>query len=370
MEFSWNDIYQDFLNCKTRKCSEREFQNCIFSVFRYYLRWQNSIVAEESIPIGSVNTIRPDFVLYKDEKPQVVIESKEPNHIQTERNKEQLFSYMRQKKVDFGLYIGEVIQLYYDEPADAESPLLMFTLDYNKENQYGFAFVNLFNFVDFDKNRLTDYCTNRIQEIEKKKQMEQDIQQLISDDGVKLCKSLLESHFSSKGYTEADVEMLLGDIVITLRRRCQTPQQSKPAYTTSPTPIVDNNELKFNKKNQMFSINGKGVFTKRECAFELVKLYIEDSPSAYNTIVSIFNGQLPYKRKPKKFVLSKEEVDNWKKTSNDKNKDNRWREKSPLVSSDGITFYVTTQVGDNCPIDFKDIVSLSEKLGYKIEPIS
>ena len=195
MDFSWSDIYQDFLNSKIRKCSEREFQNCIFSVFRYYLRWQNCIVAEECIPIGATNTIRPDFVLYKDEMPQVVIESKEPNHIQTDRNKEQLFSYMRQKKVDFGLYIGEVIQLYYDEPADAESPLLMFTLDYNKENQYGSAFVNLFNFVDFDKNRLTDYCTNRIQEIKKEKQLELDIQQLTSDEGVRLCESLLKSHF-------------------------------------------------------------------------------------------------------------------------------------------------------------------------------
>lgn len=99
MDFSWNDIYQDFLSCKEKKCSEREFQNNIYSVFRYYLRWQNCVVAEESIPIGAANTIRPDFVLYKDNLPQVVIESKEPNHVQTERNKEQLFSYMRQKKL-------------------------------------------------------------------------------------------------------------------------------------------------------------------------------------------------------------------------------------------------------------------------------
>ena len=97
------------------------------------MRWQNSIVAEERIHIGSTNTIRPDFVLYKDEIPQVVIEAKKPNNIQTERNKEQLFSYMRQKKVDFGLYIGEEIQLYYDVPTDVELPLLIFTLDYNEE---------------------------------------------------------------------------------------------------------------------------------------------------------------------------------------------------------------------------------------------
>ena len=64
MDFSWNDIYQDFLNSKIRKCSEREFQNSIFSVFRFYLRWQNGIVAEVCIPIVSTNIIRSDFVLY------------------------------------------------------------------------------------------------------------------------------------------------------------------------------------------------------------------------------------------------------------------------------------------------------------------
>ena len=370
MDFSWNDIYQDFLNSKIRKCSEREFQNTIFSVFRFYLRWQNGIVAEECIPIGATNTIRPDFVLYKDEMPQAVIESKEPNHIQTDRNKEQLFSYMRQKKVDFGLYIGEVIQLYYDEPTDAELPLLMFTLEYDKENPYGTTFVSLFNFVDFDKNRLTDYCTNRIKEIQKEKQLEIDIQQLTSDEGVNLCSSLLKSHFISKGYSETDVEKLLDDIEITLKRKCQTPQQTSPIDKSSPKPVLGKNESKPDKKEQKFSINGQGIFRKGECAFELVKLYIGDHPSTYNTIVSVFNGQLPYKLKPKKYVLSKDEVETWKKTSTDMRKDTRWREKSPLVSSDGITFYVTTQVGDDCPIDFKDIVSLSEKLGYRIEPIS
>lgn len=366
MEFNWNDIYQDFLNNKKIRCSEREFQNCIFSVFRYYLRWQNSIVAEESIPIGAANTIRPDFVLYKDEMPQVVIESKEPNHIQTERNKEQLFSYMRQKKVDFGLYIGEVIQLYYDEPTDAEMPQLMFTLQYNKENQYGSVFVDLFNFVDFDKNRLTEYCTNRIKEIQKEKQLELDIQRLTSDEGVKLCESLLKSHFISKGYSEADVELLLDDIEIILKQKSDNKLISTFVENRMeiPTQIPVRNEYSTSKKRQKYTVNGRGAYYKNGSALELVKAYLSDHPSSYNTLVSIFNGYVP------NYVLSKEEVDRKEGQSYDRSKTKRWHKDSPLISSDGITFYVTTQVGDNCPIDFKDIVSLPEKLGYKIEPIS
>lgn len=98
-------------------------------------------------------------------------------------------------------------------------PLLIFTLDYNEENQYGSAFVNLFNFVDFDKNKLADYCNNIIQEIEKKKQIKLEIQQLTSDDGERLCKSLLKSHFVSKGYTDDDVNTILDTIEIAIRRK-------------------------------------------------------------------------------------------------------------------------------------------------------
>ena len=366
MDFSWTDIYQDFLNNKNMKCSEREFQNCIYSVFRYYLRWQSSIIAEECIPIGAANTIRPDFVLYKDDMPQVVIESKEPNHIQTERNRDQLFSYMRQKKVDFGLYIGEVIQLYYDEPSDAELPMLMFTLEYNKEDQYGSAFVNLFNFVDFDKNRITEYCTNRIKEIQKEKQLEIDIQQLTSDEGVDLCLSLLKSHFISKGYSETDVEMILDEIEITLKRKnCNIITSSFVDIPREhPAQITIRNEFSASKKRQKYSVNGKGAYYKNGSALELVKVYLNDHPSTYNSIAAIFNGYVP------NYVLSKEEVERKEGRSFDRSKTKRWHKDCPLVSSDGVTFYVTTQVGDNCPIDFKDIVLLSERLGYKIEPLS
>ncbi|MCD8236572.1 MAG: type I restriction enzyme HsdR N-terminal domain-containing protein [Prevotellaceae bacterium] len=364
MDFSWNDIYQDFLNCKEKKCSEREFQNNIYSVFRYYLRWQNSVVAEESIPIGAANTIRPDFVLYKDNLPQVVIESKEPNHVQTERNKEQLFSYMRQKKVDFGLYIGEMIQLYYDVPTDVELPLLIFTLDYRMDSQYGSSFVNFFNFVDFDRNQLVDFCSNRIQEIQQERQIEFETQQLLSDDGVKLCETLLKSHFASKGYSEADVEILMNDIEIVLRRKSKTVQTPPSVGIVSSTPVAGRYEYKPSKKRPMYSVNGKGAYCKNRSALELVRSYLRDYRPSYHTIVSVFNGHVP------NYVASKEEVEKWKKTSTDKRKNSRWHEKETLESSDGITFYVTKMVGDNCPTDFKDIVSLSEDLGYKIELLS
>lgn len=65
---------------KIARCPEKDFQSRINSIFKYYLRWGNNIVSEESIHIGSAQSIRPDFVLYENGVAQVVIEAKRPVH--------------------------------------------------------------------------------------------------------------------------------------------------------------------------------------------------------------------------------------------------------------------------------------------------
>lgn len=228
MGFDWKDIYQDLLDIKHKRGSEQEYQERIYALFKYYLRWQSNIVAEECIHIGAANTIRPDFVLYQDDIPQVVIECKEPNHYQTERNKEQLFSYMRQKKVDFGLYIGEIIQLYYDVPSDAEPPLEIFTLQLDKDDKYGPDFANLLNANDFNQNRLKDYCQKRLQEKEKEQQIDDEISQLASERGMALIRTLFLSHYASKGYTQEDTDYIIDHVEITIRRKAASCQSYEP----------------------------------------------------------------------------------------------------------------------------------------------
>ena len=188
---------------------------------------------------------------------------------------------------------------------------------------------------------------------------------MTSEEGIKLCESLLKSHFMSKGYSETEVCGLLDNINIVLSRKCNNiPNDSFAGMTDEVPPfIAGNKEHSISKRNQKYSVNGSGSYCKNGSALELVKAYLKEHPSTYHTIDLIFNGKIP------NYVLSKEEVEKKEGRSHDRSKTKRWHKESPLVSSDGITFYVTTQVGDNCKIDFKDIVMLSEKLGYKIEPI-
>lgn len=159
--------------------------------------------------------------------------------------------------------------------------------------------------------------------------------------------------------------MLLDDIEIIIR----TKSDKKRAVTSvdikneKSTSITVRNGYSGSKKRQKYTVNGSGAYWKNGCALALVKTYLLEHPSTYHTIVSIFNGHIP------NYVLSKEEVEGKAGQSIDRNITKRWHMDDPLASSDGITFYVTTQVGDGCPIDFRNIVSLSEELGYRIEPI-
>ena len=73
MDINWCDICQDFIVAKDNNYLERDFQSCVKIIFRHFLRWNNNIVEEESIHVGSVQKIRADFMLYKDDVPVVAI---------------------------------------------------------------------------------------------------------------------------------------------------------------------------------------------------------------------------------------------------------------------------------------------------------
>lgn len=356
MEIYWKNIYKDFSDAKSARLPEKFFQAKIEGVFKYALQWLGDIVAEETIHIGSATSIRPDFVLYQDDVPQVVIEAKEPNHVQNERNREQLFSYMRQKKVDFGLYIGECIQLFYDDPKDKMDPILVLSLNYDEGSAYGQTFVNLFNAPSFSTKQLRDYCTEQITIRSGKSKLNEEINQLFSEQGKKELVDLIIEHFTAKGYDRNLVETSRNTIYQKVNATHHT--SVSPGVTSSLTSSFSTAINKTRTKWGKYYINGEGHYTKNRCALELVKLYLKASPTAtYKDLELVFNRSFAH------WLTTTEEIRQKKSYSNDPNFDKRWHQDSPLTSADGIEFMVTTQITD---VKFAIIVELAKKLGYTI----
>lgn len=359
MEFDWKDIYKDFLDAKNARLPEKYFQNKIEGVFKYYLQWLGDIVAEETIHIGSANSIRPDFVLYQDGAPQVVIEAKEPNHVQSERNREQLFSYMRQKKVDFGLYIGERIQLYYDDPKDKMDPILVFSLNYEPDSTHGQTFVNLFNAPSFSTKQLRDYCAEQLTIRKGRKKLDEEINMLFSEQGKDKLVDIIIDHLIAKGYEKDLVESARKVIYQKLNPTHRTVVLREA--TGNITRTSSNNTYSPHTKRPQFSINGILPYTKNGCALELVKLYLKANPTkTYKELETLFNHYVY------RWICTTEEITQKRANSYDRHGDYRWHKNAPLVSGDGIEFMVTTQI-DN--IRFEAIVELAKRLGYTISEI-
>lgn len=226
MNSNWNYICKTLLECKIKKVNEYEYQNNIDSIFRLYLRWLDNIHKEESLQIGSVGFIRPDFVLYKNNTPVLILESKEPNHIQVEKDKQQLFSYMRQKKVDFGLYIGENIQLYYDIPNDNEAPVIILTLEYEPESNMGDELFSILYYDNFDLSHLRIFCEDLLTKKKRKDTIDQEILRFEKTDSLELYNNFIKKHFQSKGYKESEIDYITNQFEFTIKLKNKIQEKS------------------------------------------------------------------------------------------------------------------------------------------------
>jgi hypothetical protein len=110
----WNDICFH-ISYKSKNASERDFQFIAESLFEKlgWLQHKGEIIAQKLIPVGSAGSVKPDIVIKNNGQTLFVVELKKPNITMSGRNVEQLYSYMRLLKLNFGILLGETLQVYY-----------------------------------------------------------------------------------------------------------------------------------------------------------------------------------------------------------------------------------------------------------------
>lgn len=106
-----------------------------------------------------------------------------------------------------------------------------------------------------------------------------------------------------------------------------------------------------------YSLNGNGVFGKGKLALEIIRCYVQENQVCYQDLFAIL---------PKKLIKTVKEVDDWKRLTEDKEKDTRWFEHDVLESCDGVKFLVSTQHGKN---NIDKIFELANKFGYEIKEL-
>jgi len=100
-------------------------------------QFRGEIVSKKTIPVGAANSVKPDIIIKENSKMVLVVEFKKPSAVKTERNAEQLTSYMRLLKLDFGVLLGDTLQLYCEMPNDSELPIKINDIPFVNDSDEG-----------------------------------------------------------------------------------------------------------------------------------------------------------------------------------------------------------------------------------------
>ena len=174
------------------------------------LNWEISKgeIIRPTIQLGSAKFIKPDAVLCKNGDNCLVIELKKALVKASETNEQQLFSYMRELKLQFGILWGQSICIYYDDILDKKTPQKVCEIFFNKDNENGIELVEVLYKENFNEINFENYCLAHINKFAKQKENEQKINFLCSQNGVEYIKQLLSTEYAPEIINSIDIRII------------------------------------------------------------------------------------------------------------------------------------------------------------------
>jgi hypothetical protein len=347
----WNDLCFRVNKLKSLNASEKAFQNAIELSFEKlgWSSYQGEIQSQVEIHIGANNRLIPDIVIQKDGKNILVIELKKPDLEPTARYQEQLFSYMRQLKIKWGLFIGASLQFFFDAP-DGKDAIEIFETKFDEGNEDALDFLSLLCKENFDEGKLLEFCKQIIKDRENKMQARQIIKQLSEDAWKKKFYEMLRLQLI-ESYGEKIAEIVLSEISVEIT----VAANKEETALTEPNVIQTGFFVKPQKDTTRYSVDGEGKYNKKDLVLKIIKDYV--NKNSHLTFQQIKKAFPDYPQT--KTICLFDSID----PNSDKAKKRYFMDKA-LSSADKIKFVVSTQWGKPWIDDFIDN---AKKLGYRIE---
>lgn len=229
--------------------------------------WKGEVIHKQSLRIGNRNRMEPDILISRDGEYQFVIEVKRPGNTQIKKEVTQLESYMRQLRLDVGIYIGEHIEVFYDRP-NTSHVLSVFKLTIDLEEKRGSRFVDLFSKENFSKDEIVNFCKERIKEIERQNNLNKIKENLIADAQTQIAESLrpylLDKYGSS--FSEEEIRGMLATMHFTAS--ADGGQEEPTAVVPKPQPAPESNLIKcFLSRNA----DAQGLFNPADQSLTVLK---------------------------------------------------------------------------------------------------
>lgn len=275
--------------------SEEIYQREIVACLKM-LGWsskEGTLKEQVALHIGNNNSIRPDIVLYKDKQPVLPIEIKRPTNISSSKEEKQLMSYMRQLKLNVGLYIGNNIQLYYDNPSDLDLPVCVLKAEFTENHENGISLCKILNHNTFNLSELETFCKERYENIVTKNYLQNKLNNFLSIENIdKNIKTLIKNKFIAEGFDEEILEKELENFYIEIKSNNIISSLPNINQTISKS-YRQNNNINVNKANTQFSIDGINYFGVGPFVHHVVKQYVTDHPNiTFEELKNVFPPHL------------------------------------------------------------------------------
>jgi len=357
----WNELCYR-ISKKNQNAPEREFQIIAEELFAKigWLQYKGEIITQKTIPLGSSNFGKPDIIISNGEKDLFVVELKKPSIQMIDKNAAQLFSYMRQLKLKFGILIGETLHIYYESSNDNKMPLKIIEIQFNENSKEGLQLLNILSKNEYSPEKLNKYCKDKIAEEEINNKVKEYLNKICSADGKNFIFDLLKQKII-EDFSEENTNFILENINIIISKK----EINKP-ITDTLTSSTNNKpgKRKKGKNYDKYKLNGKWAGGTRQnsgkgqLALATVKLYKEMHPYITLEELNEVFGDIIGERIG--FVDTYESASQKFKGQT---KEERHFLDDPIELSNGQKIVVTTEWGPNIA---KFIVRARE-LGFNIE---
>lgn len=362
MQEKWNQFVYDLCEAKKKDVDEDNYHALIETQMQLlgWAKWKGEICHKSNIPIGNSKFIQPDILIKRDNEDQFVIEVKRPVHTQTDRERVQLESYMRQLKLDVGIYIGEHIEVFYDKPKSKDAVSVL-RIPLEIDSKLGAKFVEKFSKEAFSKDAIVEFCEARMEEMKRQASLNKIKENLIANAQTQIKESLLPYLMEkySGSFSEEDMKGMLSQLHFSAEACSlvipQTPQENQH----NPTNILPPETTKKREYDYTeYSIEGGQFLGKNKFVYAAVSLYVKQHPNA--TFADLEKAFPPELQGSFGVIRTMEYI-------KEKNYNGRRYFKEPeyvLFSGDHIPFAVSTEWGKG---NIEKFLKAVKQLGYHVE---
>lgn len=290
----WNEICFLLSENVKKDISENSFEQNVIQALRVldWKQFSGDYEIRPSYQIGAANRITPDFVIKSaDNHKLFVIEIKQPNIPLTSTFQQQLFSYMRQLKLEYGILIGQAIQIFYDGPlAQQEDPVLLDTIRFERNSEKGEKFVELFSKESFSFDLLNEYTLQSLKKIYRRQDFKLLLNKISSEDFKENVFNLIKQEFISE-YDGELIDSVLNELNIEITNKNKFRENNSdqtiyiqsnesnfsntilPIESTTSRQVISSNERDYTK----FFFKGQ-TLGKNRLVLAVLKDYVENNP--------------------------------------------------------------------------------------------